>query len=919
MLRLVAWLLLVPFVSLCFAVAPPVTSFEPWTPDDIIDQSSTADFQFSPDGRFIVWAHLTADKEKNARISQLHRLDHKTGREVQLTRGHDSCTSPRWSPEGTYLAFLTHRAIPKSKDKRTRKDGDADDAKTQIWLLDASGGEAWPVTEGERDVQAFEWISEDAIVFTAKEDANRREKKLDDDKDTSNVVEDDPNEPVVRLFRVEVKEKKVSRLTMNRDRIAQIAASPDGKWLVAQHERSLRYLYDNKIKPIVMLHDLKKGTSVQILKDPKLNPSAFVWAHDSSGFYFTNEFNSKPQLSQGGVTELHWLERKSLTDTRLNLTWPRGLLAQEENGGVAGVVALKDGFLALLADGALPRVARYTRKGDAFSRSWFVGECASHLYGFAASADGKNVVLQQSTASSPTTTIHATLTGNRLSEAKVFAEINEHLRKRKKAASEVVRWRGAKNDEIEGILFYPHDWKPGKKAPLIVQIHGGPAAADFDKWDESWAYSANLACQRGAFVLRPNYHGSTCYGLEFLESICDGKYCEPEIEDIEKGVDALIERGLVDREKLALSGWSNGGILTTQLISKTTRYKAAITGAGSSEYISDWASCEFGEAFNRYYLGKSPLEDVRLYLEKSPFYRLSKVTTPTLILFGEEDRVVHPQQGWALYRGMQQLGKAPVRFVTFPGEKHSPRKLAHQKRKIEEEFAWLDRHLFGTGVSKEEIVKEDSPLDVLLKARESKRSGGAYGVVEKGVLTPEVVRYPGLPGVRVGRFEVTRAQFAKYDANFRVETGKENYPAAGITYEQAQSYCKWLSRQTGRKVRLPNEKEAETLYEESKEGENTLDLWAGYAVNPEDAEKLRAKLKGIGLSALLKEVGTSHAGGKDSKSAIFDLGGNVGEWTTDKDGNGVICGGSADQPSDAKRKRKICEKECRGLRIVVDD
>src|SRR5262249_40384728 len=153
------------------------------------------------------------------------------------------------------------------------------------------------------------------------------------------------------------------------------------------------------------------------------------------------------------------------------------------------------------------------------------------------------------------------------------------------------------------------------------------------------------------------------YGLKWLESIAGGRYCEAELDDIEKGVDALIARGLVDPDRLGLQGWSNGAILTNALVTRTTRYKAAVAGAGTIEYVRDWASCKFGEAFDRYYLGKSPFEDLRLYILKSPFYRLDRVTTPTLILFGAEDRVVHPQQGWLQYRGLQQLGKAPVRFV----------------------------------------------------------------------------------------------------------------------------------------------------------------------------------------------------------------------------------------------------------------
>jgi dienelactone hydrolase len=440
----------------------------------------------------------------------------------------------------------------------------------------------------------------------------------------------------------------------------------------------------------------------------------------------------------------------------------------------------------------------------------------------------------------------------------------------------------------------------------VVQIHGGPAACDLDAWDEHWAYPTNLLCQRGAFVLKPNYHGSTGYGLAWLESITDGKYCDLEVEDIEKGVDALIARGLVDGKKLGLQGWSNGAILTNQLIARTTRYRAASAGAGTVEYVSDWASCEFGEAFDRYYLGKSPLEDLQLYLKKSPIHQYGKVRTPTVIFFGTEDRVVHPQQGWMQYRAMQQLGKAPVRFVQFPGEKHSLVKLAYRKRKIQEEMAWFDEHLFGKGAPVDSAVKEDSPLAWLLKRQEAKSAGGRYGESVKTTLVPETVRYEGLT---VGRFEVTRAQYAAFDAKYAVPAGRENYPANDITQEKARAYCVWLSEITGHRYRLPGEAEAEKLYGKSEPGDNTLDEWAGYPVNPDDAAALRARLAKLKPGALLREVGAARGVGKDA--LVYDLGGNVAEWTA-----AGLRGGSADAPADERGRTVEAGPAYRGFRVV---
>jgi predicted peptidase len=491
-----------------------------------------------------------------------------------------------------------------------------------------------------------------------------------------------------------------------------------------------------------------------------------------------------------------------------------------------------------------------------------------------------------------------------------MTDINQHFKKKTIAKTEVVRWKGARDEEVEGILYYPHNYEAGKKYALVVMIHGGPAGADQDEWEESWAYPANMMCERGAFVLKPNYHGSSNYGLKWVESIGGGNYYDLEVPDIEKGVDSLIAKGLVDADRLGVMGWSNGSILTIALTVTTTRYKVAGAGAGDVEWASDWANAHFGAAFDNYYFGKSPLEDPQLYIRKSPFYRLDRVRTPTIIFFGTEDTNVPTQQGWMHYRALQQIGKTDVRFILFPGERHSPQKLVHQRRKLEEEIAWFDKHLFKTAKEENEAFKPDSPLAVALKLRSARADGQRYGTMKDDCLIPETVKHGEM---EVGRFEVTRAQYSEFDKSYRVEPGKENYPASNITFEQAKAFCEWLSRKTGQTYRLMTEKEAESIYSVSGQ-ENTLDYWAGYAVNPDDAARLQQKIVELGAGALLKEVGRFKGAGMDS--LVFDLGGNVAEWVIAVDGSGRAMGGSADLPADAKLRARKPAPAYTGFRVV---
>jgi hypothetical protein len=259
---------------------------------------------------------------------------------------------------------------------------------------------------------------------------------------------------------------------------------------------------------------------------------------------------------------------------------------------------------------------------------------------------------------------------------------------------------------------------------------------------------------------------------------------------------------------------------------------------------------------------------------------MDKVKTPTIIFFGTEDKQVPTEQGWQHYRALQHYGQTDVKFILFPGEGHGPRKYVHQKRKVEEELAWFDRYLFGTASDRNEALKPESALAAMVQAR---KMGATPETADRGAFA-------------LGRFEVTRAQFRAFDSSYAVPPGSEMLPAAGVSFEQAKAYCEWLSKKTGERYRLGTEEELGGMLTRSK-SENTLDAWAGYAVNIDDAQKLDSLIAGAGPGALLKPVG-SYAG--VGEEPVFDLGGNAAEWVVGKDGKGKVVGGSADAPADAK-------------------
>jgi dipeptidyl aminopeptidase/acylaminoacyl peptidase len=884
----------------------PPQKTDPWKSEDVIyAEYPQPQTRVSPDAKWLVWVKSAGDKEKDMRVSNLILSSLTDNKEVQLTRGSDTNMQPQWSPDGQLMAFTSNRA---------RHGAKADTDPTQIWVIDAHGGEPWPLTELAHAPQHLEWLDKDTVIFSAEEDPALFELEAKHKKDDSEIVDDADHSPPVRFYKITVRDKKITRLTNNTDWIGNWSVSKDGKYVAAVHKKSLHYVFDQKVPPVTILHNLADGTEKQIFTSGRVRPYGFEWAPDNSGFYAWAPFSNHPKFLTASIVQLYFYDLAAGSSLEVPLDW--------ENGIGSDLAATQDGFVTGLAAGHRFETSRYTRtkSGDQWTwkRAPLEGEHAKNIQFFEVSEDGKTIVYIYSTASMFPQIYRAQLQGTKLVSPVQLTKLNETLIKNRVfAKTEVIRWKGSNDEEVEGILYYPANYEPGKKYPLITAIHGGPSGHDADTWEDSWAYPNNLLTQRGSFLLKPNYHGSNDYGLKWVESICCGKYYDLETPDINAGVDYLIGKGLVDPDKVATMGWSNGSILSISLITTyPSRYKVASVGAGDVEWISDWGNVDFGDSFDSYYFGKSPMEDPELYIRKSPFFKMDKVQAPVLIFHGTADNNVPTAQSWSFFRVLQYYEKVPVKLVLFPGEPHGPRKLTHQMRKVDEEVSWFDKYFFKTTPAGNEALKSGSPLEAALRAKGIARVCGIYGASlqskGKAVLIPELVKRNG---IKVARFEVTRAQYAAFDKAYKVPSGTEDYPANGITLDKAKAYIEWLSKITGQSWRLPTETEFSALYDK-KDGENTLDYWAGYVLNPDDSIRLREKAKELPATApLLKPVGSFAIEGAETEEPVFDFGGNVAEWVETKDGKGKAVGGSADCPADT-RSSCTAALEYIGFRVV---
>ena len=629
--------------------------------------------EMSQDGTHVMWCVGKYREGSELPGWKMYVADLATLSTSQVAEGELMPTVfPKWSPDGASFAFVTT----------------APDGSNQLFTFPAQGGTPTQLTNEAEGVTAFGWRSPTTIVFTRQIPGAESAAAAAAGDDTIHVTQ--TTDDKVQLFQVDLATLAVKQLTSNDDQITAFWVSPDGARAFVTRTRAAggADVYYGKIPTLNYMVDLESGREQQVFKSTPHVVRA-TWSTDSEKLYVQWTRATMPD----NIIEVRALTVQSGKETEVDLAWSRGI-----HNCTNALRSIEGGFMTLLADGANPKLATYSGSGP--KPSILKGAHQGNISDFDVSSDGNTVCYYYSTPSRPPQMHTATIAGGSIERPRQVSDLNPGWASKEYTHSETITWEGALGEPVEGILTYPNGYVPGKRYPLMLMIHGGPNFVDLDWWN-SGMYTLlpyQMVSQKGAFVLQPNYHGSTDYGFDFVLSISNGKFYEYPLEDIENAITVLSDKGLVDLDRLGTMGWSYGSMLSQALIATDQRFKVASCGGGGNEWVSLWGQSIAGYKSVEYFFGASPVEDPGLFKDPkyAPFYNAKNVRTPVVIYQGSADDIVPPDMSWIAFRGLQKYSKAPVDFYIFPGEGHGPIMLSHIKRKLSEDMKWFDKYLFGT-------------------------------------------------------------------------------------------------------------------------------------------------------------------------------------------------------------------------------
>lgn len=647
-------------VSVLFSVA--ILGQSVWTPDMQLKTKALGSPRVSPDGSLVVYTVanevMTADKSEYVTQIWLASADGKDSR--QITFADKSSANPKWSPDGKWIAFTS-----------TRKDN-----KSNIFLMRVGGGEAEMITDVKSGVSDFEWSPDGKwIAFTMTDAKTDDEEKNDKARNDFRWV--DENIKMSRLYVMPVAKdsngkRDPRKLTGDNRSVTGFDWSPDGSRIAFSHVSDPRA--DFWPTSDISLVDVASGA---------VTPFAATAAAETNPVFSPDGKSIAMSVSDGAV---RWAQSNLIhiapaaggaaKAMPMSLDGQPGLVGWSEDGTKLYFVEGKGVATGLYQIDVVAEKITEPLPGSAL------------LTGVSISPKGDIFAVVGQGASQPPAVFVGKLTDS--GPVKV-STANDDVAKMAVGKTEVVKWKSKDGREIEGLLTYPNNYTAGTKMPLIVNIHGGPAGV----FNQSFiggrgVYPLATFASRGYAILRPNPRGSSGYGTEFRRAnIKDwgvGDY-----EDIMSGVDHVITMGVADPDRLGVMGWSYGGYMTSTIITKTTRFKAASAGAPVTNMMSFNGTADI-PSFIPDYFESEFWDKPEIYAKHSAMFNIKNAKTPTLIQHGDADVRVPISQGYELYNALKRQG-VPTRMIVLPRQPHGPTEPKMQLAAMQANLEWFEKYL----------------------------------------------------------------------------------------------------------------------------------------------------------------------------------------------------------------------------------
>ncbi len=638
----------------------------------------------SQDGKLIAYGVSTTDWNDN-RVDTEIWLSRNGAKPFQLTNtAKGSSTSPAFSPDGQWLAFLTDRGN-----------------KSQIYVIRTDGGEAMPVTKEEEGVNGFDWHpSGTKFVLLKNEKENKTKKELE--KRYGGFEADDKEFTLSHLWQVEfspeqrnpnelpcyeqtdslkakagcIELPKAQQLTEGKYTVNSFLISPDGTKIVFVHQPDP--LINSFTKSDISLLDIGSKKTTPLVTNPS-SDDIEAWSPDSKEVLFTtsladttSNFYTNPKLFSINITD------KTTRQLAKNLDEYFGGLVWRSTG---------------IYTSAFNKMKRHLYKIDPRTGNHTVLlNAPDQIFDFSVSKSGDRLAFSGRN-DDQITEIFTLSTAAPKPEN--ITDFSSQIANWKTAQSEVISWKSKDGATIEGVLHKPKNYDPTKKYPLLVVIHGGPTGIDTPTPVPSYVYPIVQWLDKGCLVLRPNYRGSAGYG-EAFRSLNVKNLGVGDAWDVLSGVDYLDSKGLIDKNKMGCMGWSQGGYISAFLTTTSDVFKAVSVGAGISDWMTYYVNTDI-HPFTRQYLKATPWSDEEIYKKTSPMTYINQAKTPTLIQHGEFDKRVPIPNAYQLLQGLRDKG-VPTELIVYKGFGHGINKPKERLAATWHNWQWFNKYIWGEEV-----------------------------------------------------------------------------------------------------------------------------------------------------------------------------------------------------------------------------